>query len=84
MKRAPLGLESKVRQVRGGYRPKEVQQIDPDTGLVVAVWGSMREAARQMAGSVGTIRMCCSGKRRTAYGWVWRNLETSRGLGGPV
>ena len=48
----------------------EVEQYDIDTGELIAVFPSMSEA-RRITGAKG-ISSVCSGKRKTAGGYIWR------------
>lgn len=52
-----------------------VEQVSKD-GDLMATFSSASEAGRAMgSNSHAAITMCCSGKRKTAYGyrWRWRN-----------
>lgn len=44
-------------------------------GELIREWVSLSEVKRQLGFSVGNISQCCSGKRKHAYGYVWRYAE---------
>lgn len=50
---------------------KPIIQYDLDMNIV-AEWDSAGMAARALKLSVGNIWMCCNGKARTSYGFIWR------------
>lgn len=53
-----------------------IAQYDKNSGELVAVWKSAREAERQLGhNDQGHISACCNGKRKSAYGYVWRKLS---------
>ena len=47
-----------------------VKQLD-DTGRVVGVYGSQKEAAAAVGGYNGEISKCISGQKEKAYGYRW-------------
>jgi len=57
-------------------RPKRpMEQIDPETGKVVATWDSAYYAAKEYFGSPSNILTAAAGyPYRTAYGYRWRFL----------
>lgn len=56
--------------IHGGH--SGVEQLAKD-GRVIAEFGTVRSAAKAMGSTVHTaISLCCSGKRKTAYGYRWR------------
>ena len=63
-----------VLSIRGGkhHKAKKVQQFTKD-GIFIKEWSTPIEAARELGygGSV-TIRDCCRGKSKTAYGFIWK------------
>ena len=66
------GMESLF--TRGGKHPKakKVQQFTKD-GLFIKEWSTPIEAARELGyESSVTIRDCCRGKSKTAYGFIWK------------
>lgn len=50
---------------------KHVEQIAKN-GLVIRVFGSARDAARQLALRAQCISQVCRGERPTAYGFYWK------------
>lgn len=52
-----------------------VAQYDKNSGELVAVWKSAREAARQLGYNQSNISDCCNGRYKSAYGFVWRKLS---------
>jgi len=50
---------------------KEVLQYDLNMNLLNE-FKSLAEAARSINGSHGNISMCCQGKRKTAYKFIWK------------
>jgi hypothetical protein len=58
---------------RGGHlRATAVEQIDMDTGEVIAQFDSISEAARAVGAAQPNISCCLSGKNRTCKGFMWR------------
>lgn len=53
-------------------RNKEVCQIDKDTGEIIAVFGSTREAARKTSATSAGISLVCRGKCNTSGGFKWK------------
>lgn len=68
---------SEVRQSRGGYRGKPIDQIDLSTGQVVQSFSSSHEAERLTGIRRSTIFMVLSDKYKTtsAGGYGWRYHE---------
>ena len=56
---------------------KSVLQIDKNTNQVIAEFPSMMEVERQLGYSKGNICQCCNGKRKSAYGYIWKYKEES-------
>ena len=55
---------------------KRVSQIDVQTGNVIAIFGSLADAARTMgANGDSNIFDACNGRKKTAYGYVWRYVD---------
>lgn len=54
------------------FKRKKVQQIDIESGDVIATFSSVREAARSLDKSCSDISMCANGKLNKAYGYIWR------------
>ena len=62
--------------IRGGkhYKAKKVQQFTKD-GLFIKEWSTPIEAARELGyESSVTIRDCCRGRSKTAYGFIWKYI----------
>ena len=38
-------------------------------------FNSVTEAANDVNGSTGNISLCCMGKHKTAYGYIWRYVN---------
>lgn len=55
-------------------RGKRVGQYTLD-GTLVAIYPSSREAARQTGFKQSSISICCIGKRKTAYGYIWKYID---------
>ena len=62
---------------RGALHPrsKQVEQIDVATGLVVKIYGSAREAARNMNVTAACIVETCLGNQNTSKGFKWKYHE---------
>ena len=56
------------------YNSKKVKQIDINTKQTLAVLDSTIQASRYIHKKDGEahIRDCCKGKRKTAYGYIWK------------
>lgn len=50
---------------------KTVYQFTKDTHELVKEWQSTMEVERQMGFACSNISMCCNGKKKTAYGFIW-------------
>lgn len=50
---------------------KPVAQMDKDTGKIIAVYESAREAYRQTGISYKGISSCCNGEKKTYGGYKW-------------
>ena len=50
---------------------KQVLQFSID-GTFIKEWPSLREIEKQTGFNHGSISMCCLGKRKTAYGYIWK------------
>lgn len=68
--RAKISAKLKGKFVNGPSS-KAVIQYDK-SGNFVSEWPSAREAERQTGFSCRHISKCCLGKRRSAYGYIWR------------
>ena len=51
---------------------KSIQQVDKSTGNTIKEYPSLREASRQTGIGSGNISQCCSGKYKTAGGYIWK------------
>ncbi|MBQ6447119.1 MAG: hypothetical protein IJJ10_06605 [Bacillus sp. (in: Bacteria)] len=51
---------------------KITYQYDLEDNLI-KVWNSIKEAATTLNLKSGNIASCCSGKRKTAYGFIWKH-----------
>lgn len=58
----------------GSNDAKLIEQVDMKTGEVINTFASVSAAARSVERSTVSIRMCCQGKRSTAYGFAWRYI----------
>lgn len=68
-KRAPGGKRRR-RLARKGRR---VAQVDPENGVVLAVYANAQVAGDIAKGiSAGGVRACCNGERPRHGGYVWR------------
>ena len=68
--RAKISTKLKGKFVNGPSS-KAVLQYDK-SGNFVSEWPSAREAERQTGFSCRHISKCCLGKRKSAYGYVWK------------
>lgn len=65
-------LEWCDRQYNNEYsQAKQVEQYDLN-GNLIATWKSLAEAERQLGFDKRHISACCLGKRKTAYGFIWK------------
>ena len=55
--------------------PKAVEQIDPETNTVIAVYESARQASRETGIDSSHICGCANNKRGLAGGFKWRKCE---------
>lgn len=53
-------------------RKKKVKKISIETGDILDVYESVREAARSLNKSSSDISLCANGKLKQAYGFIWR------------
>ena len=53
-------------------KSKQVQMLDKQTSELLATFPSIQEAERQTGISDGNICFCCSGRRKSAGGYLWR------------
>lgn len=61
------------------HKSKSVAQINIETGLIVDIFGSIREATRKTG--INNINSCCQskGKHKTAGGYKWKYYDPWRG-----
>ena len=60
----------------GAYKySKKVRQIDISSGEVVCEYPYLAEVRRTLNKNESSIRECCLGKRKTAYGYRWEFCE---------
>ena len=53
---------------------REVNKYDLDMNYL-GTFKSVTEAAKDANGSTGNISLCCLGKHKTAYGYIWRYVN---------
>lgn len=53
---------------------KRVAMIDKDSGAVLKIFNTIREAERETGIDNGSISKCCRGKAKTAGGYCWRYI----------
>ena len=51
---------------------KQVEQYDKD-GVLIKIWDSGKEAGLSLNINAGNIAECCTGKRKTAGGYIWKH-----------
>lgn len=56
-------------------RAKQVNQIDTNTGKTIKTWTCAVEASKQLGINNSSISQCCSGKRKSAGGFIWRYAD---------
>lgn len=66
-----------VRAARGDFEGKRVEQIDLETGEVIAVYPALHEAARAVNGNRWDIATVAKGKngKKSACGFGWRLIQ---------
>ena len=62
--------ERRSKTLTNGVTSKPVLQYDGT--MLIRKWPSLSEVERSLGFSHGNISSCCSGKQKTAYGFVWR------------
>lgn len=65
-------VRQKLRKFKEQSVARKVEQIDANTGDVVKTWTSLREIERELGFAHGNIYACCTGKRKTRGGYLWR------------
>lgn len=55
-------------------REKQKKKVDQYslTGDFIKTWSSVSEAAKAIGGQSSNIASCTAGRRKTAYGYIWR------------
>jgi hypothetical protein len=68
--------EYKFEHKKGKDNPcsRKVYQMDMQ-GNIIKKWDCMNDAFREKGYYVGFISLCCRGKYKTAYGYVWKYVE---------
>lgn len=54
---------------------KAVNQLDIETGKVIATYNTIREASKETGSQDGKITMVCQGKRKTHNGYSWEYVN---------
>ena len=54
---------------------KTVYQYDKNTGAFIAEFNSLTEAAKSINGVSSGISPCACGKRKSAYGFIWKYIK---------
>ena len=57
-------------------RNVQVLQLDKNTKEIIAEFSNIAELKKQFGYSDGLISLCCKGKRKSAYGYIWRYKES--------
>jgi hypothetical protein len=65
-------VSKKLTEYKNVTVAKHVQQINKDTGDIVKTWTSTREIERELGIPHSNIHACCTGKRKTRKGYIWR------------
>ena len=61
-----------IRKIISGTK-KKILQISKDTNEIIQIFNSLTEAAKSLGNkSAGCIGEVCSGKRKSAYGYIWK------------
>lgn len=63
---------SEVKKGEKNSRSKPVMQIDKKTGKVIRTWSCTMEVERVLGIKNSNISSCCSGKLKSAGGFIWR------------
>ena len=63
-----------------GKNIKEKRKVKQYTkeGKFIEEWSSMIEVQRKLGYKTSAISMCCKGKIKTAYGYIWKYAELGR------
>lgn len=65
-------VSKKLRDDKTKKFGRKVEQIDPVTKAVVAVWPSLRSIEQALGYAHSNIQNCCEGRRKTRGGFEWR------------
>ena len=57
------------------YTQKAVEQYSMD-GYIIKTYPSASEAGRETGFAKGHIIDCCNGKQKSAYGYIWRYVDS--------
>jgi hypothetical protein len=70
-----IKTNSNTRQA--GRKSKPIAKIDPVSGSILYIFSSLSEAnsALGLAPSCVSIRQCCNGSQKSAYGYIWKYIE---------
>ena len=60
-----------MKNIDKSYAFKKVKQIDKNTGEIIKIWNSIKEAAYNMSVSATSISRSARGKRPTVCGFKW-------------
>ena len=66
-----LYLKPSINMGKNNKKSKPVLQFDIENNLIKE-WDSAGMAAKVLILSVGNIWMCCNGKYKTSYGFIWK------------
>lgn len=59
---------------------KAVAQYDKD-GNLIATYKSLKEACSHTGANNGSVSNVCTGKRKTANGFIWKYIDTEKEVG---
>lgn len=59
---------------------KAIAQYDKD-GVLIATYKSLKEACHCTGANNGSVSNVCTGKRKTANGFIWKYIETTKEVG---
>lgn len=65
-------VSKKLRDFKEQTVARRIEQVDLKTGAVVKTWTSMREIERELGFAHSNIYACCTGRRNTRGGYLWR------------
>ena len=67
-------LNTIIEKIKQG-QCKLVEQIDRETGKVIKVWNSIKDAAKELGIQASSISQCINGKLHTAGCFAWRMAQ---------